>query len=369
MRILYLTGQLALHGGIERVTILKLNYLSRTDNEVFLSTYEQGGKPFIYSVSEKVHYVDIGINYNVDYTRESLYSWRCLKLVGKHFVRTRQLLKRIKPDVIIIPNLGYEYWFLPLLKGNAVLIREYHDSQYNRTRRGLKTKIDDFVQQFYDGIVVLTPQEIDYFKFKKNIFVIPNPIASPQFISNLSCKKIISVGRIDRVKRFEFLIDIADLVLRKHPDWVFEVYGEGNRGYENELKKKLRYKNIEYGFFFMGKTSEVQKKMSEASIYVCTSKTESFGLTLVEAMAAGLPVVSFDCPNGPRNIIHNGVDGYLIQNDSIEKAAAAIIKVIEDKNLLNRMGYYAKDNAKNFYLENIMNIWMELFVKLKKYEI
>ena len=228
MRILYFTGQIALHGGIEKVTVMKLNYWVETGNDVYLSTYEQGDKPFVYPISSKVHYEDLNINYNVDYTYESLYSFRCLKLVSKHFFRTVSLLKKIKPDVIIVPNFGYEFWFLPLIKGRSMLVREYHDSQYQRKFGSIKVCIDDFIQRFYDAVVVLTPQEVSYFKYKKNIKVIPNPIKKSTYISDLSYSKIVTVGRIDRVKRFELFIEIAELVIKKYPKYRFEIYGEGN---------------------------------------------------------------------------------------------------------------------------------------------
>ena len=193
MRVLYLTGQIALHGGIERVTIMKLNYWAETGNDVYLLTYEQGDKPFVYPISPKVHYEDLNINYNVDYTCESLYSFRCLKLVPRHFFRTFSFLKKIKPDVIVVPNFGYEFWFLPFIKGKAMLVREYHDSQYQRKSGGVKVWIDDFIQHFYNSVVVLTPQEVGYFKYKKNIKVIPNPTKGSAYISDLSYTKIVTV--------------------------------------------------------------------------------------------------------------------------------------------------------------------------------
>lgn len=363
MRILYFTGQIALHGGIEKVTVMKLNYWVETGNDVYLSTYEQGDKSFVYPISSKVHYEDLNINYNVDYTYESLYSSRCLKLVPKHFFRTVSLLKKIKPDVIIVPNFGYEFWFLPLIKGRSMLVREYHDSQYQRKFGSIKVCIDDFIQRFYDAVVVLTPQEVGYFKYKKNIKVIPNPIKKSTYISDLSYSKIVTVGRIDRVKRFELFIEIAELVIKKYPKYRFEIYGEGNPIYKNELLELIKSKKLQNNIFFMGGTSEIQRVFSEASIYVCTSKTESFGLTLIEAMGVGLPVISFDCPHGPKNIIHDGVDGYLIQNDSIVKASNAIINLIEDKKLLVSMGNFARLNAQRYHLDNVMKMWINLFNK------
>ena len=181
-----------------------------------------------------------------------------------------------------------------------MLVREYHDSQYQRKSGGVKVWIDDFIQHFYNSVVVLTPQEVGYFKYKKNIKVIPNPTKGSAYISDLSYTKIVTVGRIDKVKRFELFIEIAELVIKKYPKYRFEIYGEGNPIYKDELIELIKSKQLQNNIFFMGITSEVQSIFSEASIYVCTSKTESFGLTLIEAMDVGLPVVSFDCPHGPK---------------------------------------------------------------------
>lgn len=86
-------------------------------------------------------------------------------------------------------------------------------------------------------------------------------------------------------------------------------------------------------------------------------------MTLIEAMDVGLPVISFDCPHGPKNIIHDGVDGYLIQNDSIVKASNAIINLIEDKKFLVSMGNSARLNAQRYHLDNVMKMWINLFNK------
>ena len=366
MKILYLTGQLASHGGIERVTIMKLNYLAETDNEIYLSTYEQLGKTFIYPLSGKVKYVDLAVNYNVDYTRESLYSKRCLKLVLQHIKRTHSLLKEIDPDIIVVPNFGYEYWFLPFIKGHSSIIREYHDSQYNVNHASFKSVIDGFVQRFWNKIVVLTPEEKSYFKYRKNIEIIPNPVVLSDFTSDLSAKKIISIGRINRVKGFEKLIEIASLVHKSHPEWTFEIYGDGETEYMNTLKNQVHKEELDNVVKFNGRTSKVYEKLSDSSIYLCTSETESFGLTLVEAMSVGVPVVSFDCPNGPRNIIHNGLDGFLIKNGSITDATNAINQIIENDSMRHGLGEKAKENAARFGIYAVMKKWMILFEKISK---
>lgn len=371
MRILYITGQLALHGGIERVTAMKLNFLAdHTDNEIYLCTYEQREKPFVYELSQKVRYCDIEIDYNVDYTKESLYSTKHLKKVPKHIWRTWKLIKRIKPDVIVIPNFGYEYQFLPLIKQGARIVREFHDSQYTRAKNpSIKVRVNNWIQRFYDAIVVLTPQEKDYFQYKKNLFVIPNPIFESNKISDRDGKTIISVGRIDPVKGFDKLIEIASLVKQDCPDCRFEIYGTGEAKYVNSLIEKSVCAGLESILYFKGQTNDVYDKMRRGIVYVCTSKTESFGLTLAEAQECGLPVVSFDCPNGPRNIINNGIDGFLVAPGNISQAADAITHIIKDDALRYTMSINARKNAKRFHSDRIMDMWIKLFEQINKLRI
>ena len=361
MKIIYITGQIIQHGGIEKVLAMKLNYLAEAGHEVFLSTYEQGGHPFIYPVSSKVTYEDIQIDYNVDYTRSSLYSWKYLRLVPKHMYRTYCLIRRIQPDVIVIPNFGYEYWFLPFVKGRASIIREFHDSQYNRAMGGLKIKVDDFVQRFYHRIVVLTPQEVAYFNYQRNIAVIPNPIVETSHCSDLSSSVIMTVGRINRVKRFELFIEVARQVILVHPEAVFEIYGEGDAAYQRELQQLIDEKKLGDHVFFKGSTSQVDKVLSQGAIYVCTSRTESFGMTLIEAMESGLPVVSFDCPHGPRNIIEEGVDGFLVSDDSVDRMSQLVCTLLSDRKLLLSMGKKARQKAASFHIDHIMKKWLNLF--------
>ena len=361
MKILYITGQIIQHGGIEKVLTMKLNYLAEAGHDVFLSTYEQGIHPFIYPISSKVTHEDIQINYNVDYARSSLYSWKYLRLVPKHMYRTYRLIRRIQPDVIVIPNFGYEYWFLPLIKKRAFIIREFHDSQYNRAAGGLKIKLDDFVQRFYDRIVVLTPQEIAYFNYKRNIVVIPNPIVETSHCSDLSTSVVMTVGRINRVKRFELFIEVAWQVIQAYPEAIFEIYGEGDTAYQRELQELIDEKKLGDYVLFKGPTPQVDKVLSQGAIYVCTSRTESFGMTLIEAMESGLPVVSFDCPHGPRNIIEEGVDGFLVSDDSVDRMSQLIIGLLSDRKQLKAMGMHARQKAASFHIDHIMKKWSNLF--------
>lgn len=374
MKVLYLTNQLALHGGVEHVTALKINGLVDKGFEVYLSTYEQGNRPFVYSISNKVKWSDLGINYNINYIDESPYSFKQIKKVPNHIRRSKKLIQDIRPDIIIVPYSVYEFWFVPFIKGNAKIIKEYHDSQYKKTKirwfeKQIITKlIDDSIQRLYDRTIVLTPQEIGYFKYKKNLDVIPNPIDCSEQKSKLTEKKIITIGRIAPVKGFDHFIEVAERVHQIEPKWLFEIYGGGPDVFTAPLQKMIREKRLDKVVFLKGETNNVFDVLSNASIYLCTSSTESFGLTLVEAMEAGLPVVSFDCPNGPKNIINDGADGFLIPLGDVDAMSAKILQLIKDDTLRIQMGGNAINNAKKFHVDNIVKMWSDLFKCLQNGE-
>lgn len=369
MKILYITGQIAIHGGIERVTAMKVNYWAEhTDHEVYLSTYKQNHAPFIYPVSPKVIYEDLGIGYDVDYSTRPLYTFRQFKHVPKHIWKTFQLINRIQPDVIIVPNFDYEFWFIPMIKRRSKIVREYHSSLYacpsftKYSKYWFKKKFDDFVQRKYDRVVVLTPDEIDYFSYKKNVVVIPNPIEVIPHKSLVSSKQIISIGRIHPVKQFDHLIDIASMVLRCHPEFTFVIYGDGDLAYLEKLQKKIQELGLEGKVFFPGNTENVAGVLCDSSIYLCTSKEESFGVSIVEAQESGLPVVSYDCPNGPKNIINDGIDGFLVPLGNKSTFANRINTIIEDSELMKRMSLAAIKNAENYQVERVMKQWISLFL-------
>lgn len=371
MKILYILGQLALYGGEERVSAIKMNYLVDEGYDVTLCTYEQMGRPFVYHVSHKVKHYDLGINYNVEELGGSLYSARCLKMVPEHFRRTKELIEIIQPDIIVVPNFGYEFWFMPFIKGKSKIVREFHGSQYGRLVRPrwkdkLKYIADNISLKKYDAVVLLTPEEKEYFEYKENLYVIPNPTSSCNRKTDLANKRIISAGRIAAVKGFEMFIEIASKVVPLHPDYIFEVYGDGNANYLETLNKLVESRGIQNNFYFRGPCDDIPSKLASSLIYVCTSLTECFPLSLLEAHESGLPIVSFDCPNGPRNIINDGKDGVLISPYSTEDAANAICDLLNNPVKLHEMSKNAINNAERFHVPNIMRMWDKLFNELLK---
>ena len=373
MKILYHTGQLKSHGGIEKTLACKVNYFStQLKQDVYLLTYEQGSAPYIYSINNQVHKHDIEIDYNVDYTKEKLFSIKNIQKIVLHCYRLRKEIKIIKPDIIIIPNFGFEFYFLPFISSKTPIIREFHDSQFNRENKckrsfshKIKNSIDLFIENKYNKLIVLTPDEFKYIK-SSNVICIPNALKIEQqvFVKPVRARIVIAAGRLNQVKGFDNLINIWKDIKRQDPSWLLYIFGDGDDNYKDYLQLLIRNNDLSEHVFLKGSSSDLDSEFLKASIFVCASHTESFGMVLIEAMNCGLPVVSYDCPFGPRYIVENSIDGFLVDNQNEEQFKKALIKLMQSKELRTSMSINAKKKALIYSEDRIMNKWLDLFNKV-----
>lgn len=368
MKILYYTDQTHEHGGIERVLAGKINYfVEQEGTAVFLLTTEQKGKPHRYPMSDKLIPEDLGINYN---RKISYFNPKNFSKIVKHFWRLRRQLRQIDPDVVIIPNFDFSFYFLPFIHRKSKKIKEYHSSRYFESiqrhkntsfLRKLRYRLTDYIERKYDSLVLLTPDEKQHYK-SDNTLVIPNALERiPDKKATLQAKKAISAGRIAPVKGFKKLIAAWAFVAKRFPDWQLEIYGEGEKAYVDELKNQIKDLHLESMVCLCGQTQELEAKMLAASLYLMSSQTECYPMVLLEAQAVGLPIVSFDCPYGPRNIITHNIDGLLVENQYSDKLAGGIIELIKNKDLRFKMGENANDSTIKNQSDLIMNKWIGLF--------
>ena len=193
--------------------------------------------------------------------------------------------------------------------------------------------------------------------------VIPNPLSFvPQQVSLLNQKKAICVGSISYNKGYDLLISAWEQVAIKHSDWTVSIYGKGGT---SQLQKLIDQKGLTKQIVFCGPTSQIQEKYLESSFLILPSRSEGFGMVLIEAMACGLPCISFDCPCGPRDIIEDGKNGYLVEPERMDLLADAINKTIEDPDWLHQMGTYARNSIHAYQIETIATLWHQLFSQLK----
>lgn len=366
MKVLFSTDQIHLHGGIEKVMASKANYFSEElGYEVVILTTEQKENQPCYPLNQNIRLVDLNINYHRE---KSYFHPSNIRKIFFHYQQWKKAVQTLNPDVIIVCNYAFDFYWVPFFSGKRKTIKEYHSSRYysfmQRQKSGFLQKIKfavaDYFEAKYSKIVVLNKDEKPFYK-SQNTVVIPNPIHQSVLNGELISKKAIAAGRIAPIKGFENLINVWRLVADKHPDWSIDIYGQGEKEYINQLQNSIRKNKLENNVFFKTATNDLLTTMSHYSMYVMTSHSECFPMVLLESMSVGLPIVSFNCPTGPGNIVTNGEDGILTNDQDVNGLANAIISLIENENSRKKMGQRSKENVSRFNFDTVMNQWVALF--------
>ncbi len=218
----------------------------------------------------------------------------------------------------------------------------------------------DFAESRYDKLVILNKDEASYYK-SNNTIVIPNPLTFyPETVSDVTHKKVIAARRIAPVKGYDILIEVWKRIHPKHPDWKLEIYGSGEAFYIDTLQEKINVLDLQKSVSLMGATNNIKDKMLQSSIFAMTSHNECFPLVLLEAQACGLPIVSFDCPHGPRNIIDQN-NGILVPLYDQVTFSSSLSDLMGDKEKRKKMSENARKNSMNYRLDDIMNQWVMMF--------
>ena len=367
MRILFVAKVFAEWGGLERVWTDKLNALSEMpDYEVWLVTTDQGDHPYPYSFSEKVHLVDLNIRfvqqYQYGFVRRHLTKHRLMRLYKE---RLQELFRSVKPD-LLVTNSSENVRILNRWRKDIPLVVECHgacDHPFHMDPMTWWNRIRAFF--FYASIakaeivVALTKKDAQQWKrINPSACAIPDIVHLNQTGTFSSClnKKIIFVGRMDPQKGYSYLSDVWQLVSQRHPDWRLDIYGEGAEKEENRM-----YIPQGSNVLVHAQTSAIIEKYKESSILILTSVYEPFGLVMPEAMSCGIPVVAFDCPYGPSEIITDGKDGFLVRCWDVDAFADKVCMLIQDNELRQRMGRNAVQSAQRFTKERIIPQWCSLF--------
>jgi glycosyltransferase involved in cell wall biosynthesis len=373
MKIVFSTDQIYLHGGIEKVLAQKANYFAdMLGYEVIILTSEQHCHPPCYPLSRKIHLLDIGVNY---IRSQSYFSKHNLIKIPFHYKQLYKTIKELNPDIWIIVNASFDFYWIPFMRKEAPKCKEFHWSRSFESQNRLinhsfikkiKYYLNDWIESKYDQLIVLNPDEQFFFK-SKNTIVIPNSILdSLQLPAPLVNKQALAAGRIAPVKGFDKIIKSWELVVKKNPDWQLHIYGEDYLDTRRKLENQILELRLENNVSFKGVSADMTATMQDYSFYVMSSQTECFPMVLLEAMSCGIPCVSFDCPTGPRNIITDGKDGLLAEHDSVEELANKINYLIENPGIRKKMGGRARKNIKRFSAVIVMEQWQKLFGKLLK---
>lgn len=367
MKILYVTDQIHLHGGVEKMLSQKINYwISNYGYQVVLCTSEQKKRSFIYPLNHKLKHIDLKINY--DRQRSYFHPFNLIKSIV-HFFLLRHLIFREKPDIVVSVNNTPEQYFLPFLSKGIPKVKEFHSSGItmvfsNNLIGKLKSKLFNLFSR-YQALVVLNEDERKYYPFE-DIYTIPNFFVKQKRRSSvLTNKTIVAAGRIAPVKQFDHLIKAWGLIASEFPEWEVKIFGNGDNMLCTQLSKLIEDESIP-NVYLMGASDNLTNEMEKSSIFAMTSATECFPMVLLEAQAVGLPVISYDCPNGPRNILTHNINGFLSPHNDIKVFAINLSEFIRDSEKRERMKVKSAENIIQFSSENVMEMWDNLIIKLSK---
>ena len=195
--------------------------------------------------------------------------------------------------------------------------------------------------------------------------VIPDPLAFDiAEVSPMKAKRVIAVGRYVYQKGFDLLLQAWAKIEKQFPDWELAIYGMGDRSPYENLAKQL---GVDMNRCHLnGSTQNIKKEYLESSLFVFSSRFEGFGMVLIEAMACGLPVVSFDCPCGPKDIVSHDEDGLLVPSGDIDKLADAMDCILRDEIIRSRYASAAAKNVQRFILPEVAKRWQILFSEIKE---
>lgn len=378
MKIAYIYSTMAVTGGTERMITEKANYLSeRYGYDVTIITcYQLAHENNFFHISEKVKQINLEIpffsQYKYKYPKRLLVKWQMNKLLKKSI---NEAVKQVDPDILIGVS-RFKANYISTIKCRAKKIIECHESKYN-TKYDASEKHSVPVRLFLniyrriyfrtiernaDAVITLTEKDKLFWKRAKYVVVIPN--FSTMFVSNISdCtpKRVIAIGRLTWEKGFERLIEAWSIVCSKHTDWHLDIYGQGSM-YDtlNTLTNTYKAHNLTFHNYM----SNISQEYANSSICAVTSYFEGFSLVLLEAIRHGVPCVAFDCPFGPRSIIDDASNGFLVYDGEIKLFAERLCRLIEDEDLRKQFSKNAIEKAKLFDTDIVMNQWKTLFKEL-----
>lgn len=359
MRICFYTSDICDLGGIDRATRIVAERLAEQQGQIGIVTLcrsEDGAElPKVIG--------DPYVQFDKRVTLKRVF-FKCVRSL-------RAYLKENRSDVIVCTSemlapvcalavKGLPTKYICWLHSN---IDVYHEYSFQRQCRFIAAKTAS-------AIISLTEEMMERLKRKyriNDVVCIPNPVDERLLLKpvNYRCdaKRIISVGRLCYAKNFELLADVAKIVLNKHPDWQWDIYGEGR--HRESIEQRIAENGLIGRLNLMGVATDIYDRYGGYAMQVMTSRYEGFPMVLLEGMACGLPLVSFDITTGPNKIIRDGKNGFLVKPYDIEGMAAQICALMERPELRLSMSRQNELYRYEYGIDKIVKAWSELIHRIK----
>lgn len=359
------------YGGIEKQVTTLANELSKEYKIEIISLYNiLSGKSF-YELDERINVKYIfNSGPNRSEIKNALKKFKLINLVSElrkafkmlytKYFGLKKIINKLNTDILIssriefskqikrddIITISQEHSFIDEKKYIKKVKRSFKHIKYLVVMtKGAKQKYDEWLKEE---------------KVKPEVVVIPNMIKENKTEKNstLDNNQIISVGRLEEVKDFYTLILVFSVIVKKYPNYVLKIIGEGSM--REKLEEQIKNCNLEKKVILTGKLNEneINNQFLKSDVFVLTSKSESFSLVLCEAMNYGVPCVAFDVDVGPREIIQNGKNGFLIEDRNIDLMIKKIDGLLSNNDIRKKMGIDAKKKASQYYPDKILDKWV-----------
>lgn len=357
-RICFFSGDITRSGGTERVASRVANALAKegTYEICFLSLVEQEKEPFYWlnPAIPRYHLGERWIQPGPGY----------LPLIGG----LRRFLREKRIDIIIDIDIVLDVLSIPASRGlgTRVLSWEHFNAEFELSVPYRKWILRYSVRHS-DYVVVLTKADLEIYRNRlgrrDRIVQIYNPVDPPEkFDISDRKKQILSVGRLVPEKGMDKLMEVAAAVLSANPDWQWLLLGEGEE--RAVLERFIGENHLENRLILMGNVADVALYLRQASILVSSSKYEGLGMSILEARSMGVPCVSFAVKTGPLEIIHDGIDGYLVQPFDCDTMIGKINTLIENPSLRKQFAKQALLSMGDFETETIIKQWKDILERL-----
>ncbi len=375
MKILFVTQDMRLTGGIERIISIQANYWEKERGyDVCILTCGGSKSTSFFPLDKRITIRSINT-----YIKKSILDYipgtKFLREFFKTLNRYKNAINEESPTLIVSSMQGIDRYILPIIvRKNIPLIGvnhitlgmrfgKYETKFLNKVKKAISFTCQMILWHRYHTIIMLS--KTDYYKilhYYNNVLYIPNPILLKNLNIDMKLSRpnrIIMVGRLDYLKGQDRLLTIWSHLASQNPNWILTFVGNGPcllRLQEKVTKDKLQ-NQVE----FIHNSKNIPDLLKEASIFAFTSRVESFGMVILEAFSCGLPVIAYNCENGPRDLIKNGVNGFLINDGDYEEFQKKLQMLINSESLRKRLGKNAIKYANSFSVENIMVKWDKLF--------
>jgi len=352
MRISFVIGSLAA-GGAQRVLILLTEALVKRGHEVTVLTIN-GVEKDSFSLPDAVRRKALNLSTGIE--------------VLLHLLKFRTSIRATKPEVIVSFIEMTNIITLLVTRGlNIPVVVSERSAPEAFEEHPFLNWVRAWSYSFASRIVVQSQGALHHFlpSFKKTTVIVPNPVVCPPEISSpqklFSRPMVLAVGRLHEVKQFERLITAFAMIKDKHADWGLTILGDGPM--KNVLKQLGQELALGERFSLPGHVPSPYTFLKQADLFVMTSRIEGFPNALCEAMACGLPVISTDCPSGPREVIRDGIDGLLVKNEDTHAISKAMDRLMSNETERRRFASKSVEITQRFDLERVTKMWELIFLE------